>query len=174
MQFKDLPSYEEVQSSYINIFTYVENDVMYPIHPIHIYHVYHVYHNEQVKYTTHRNLYDAYNFLKRNSKLEVLDNVFGNNFPFLHGEICICQKTAMVVITRTKVLDDAKHLILKHNFDYDECGNNDPQTMKDACSYISSMKKQGLHVFCDGNTYFAAPSYDKLVERIEVMKLMDI
>lgn len=115
---------------------------------------------------------DAYTCLKNNPELEVQDDFFGNGFPFLQGWVKIISglrpnTEAGVIIHGLKVFRDARLETLRqiHDFviDYEIMENVYPV-----------FPKKGEHVSKFSRYYFISSTYDELVEKIDIARIINM
>lgn len=129
-------------------------------------------------------LYNAYEYLEHNPELEVSDDFFGNNFPFLLGSFKqfriainnIYIDHEIVIVRELRVLDflESKNME-KYEFARKEC---DFASYNQTCEYFhtflhkADMEKKTIVSF--GDIHFAVLTYDELVEKMNFLEIMAV
>lgn len=181
MRFKDLPRFNEIEKFCNNIYSH-ERTFIYEVHLLHA---------EQSNqypfgFSSHLSLFSAYDFLRRNHKLEVRDDFFGNNFPFLVGFIStlVDEDMGRDIFFPTSQSTGVKHAntpmisILLENFNV--LINTKFDMLVDLkLSYElpyqkipNAINKHEYYVLCGHQSYCKVSTYSELVDRISIAKIM--
>lgn len=165
MQFKDLPSYEEIEKTFNKLYDYHGT---YQIILI----------NQDNYVTTYFKLHEAYYYLAHNPELEVRDDFFGNNFPFLYGWVhkFLFQEEIVQspVILDLKVFKEMSNSVLSESNDVkfiDDYSMIDFNSTE-LHSLIKAFHEKTEYVSRFKGCHFITPTYDNLVKRIEIAKVM--
>lgn len=189
MKFKDLPPYDSIVKMVHKYYGRTHS-----LGPIYLKYLNNSFMRSNLgyldkSYIGHKTLEASYYFLERNKELEVSDEFFGNSFPFLN-------LTSIPVPSKSK---KSFIIFLGHNYK-----GNDHLLYNEVCDFIYDKKirsihedlnrfvlesnQKGLHISkskglnCPkGNRvsdivefYFATKTYDELMDRFNVVNIMNI
>lgn len=178
MRFKDLPSLEEILSYYDEVYCH---DISYSYRYCYLL-VHKTNDGGEKMVTAHNTLNSAHDYLRFNPEVEVLDDFFGNNFPFLkcltlsmymdnlNTGVVFSHKTAIVIsllsILRTTPM---KH---KHEFCDFDILNRGLYGFKNFEEFHDLILKQNKYLSTINTAYVASLTHDHLKERIDILKIM--
>lgn len=135
--------------------------------------------NVRCKYYKFDSLFKAYDFLKRNPKLEVRDDFFGKGFPFLSGNYNTNKSfySGYVVIIRCLLIEDLlkpngveirrRHIEKLIDIDF----NNDREEFNEL---ITLAFEENFYVFGVGTSFIKARSHDELKKKFIVASITDM
>lgn len=170
MKFEDLPSYEKVGVLYEKFYHGKHNDSICIIRV--------QLENDKDEYFSCKSLRAAYTFLKENPEFEICDNFFGNNFPFLRGELLSINGD--LTLGFTLQITNLKLTHAHHNT-LDACGseisdydyNFSDSRIKDLYVFLSSINLENKYVVRVYSYLFVVSSYDEFINRIDIAEVME-
>lgn len=187
MNFKGLPSYEEITSFYDSVYD-SERVKLAAVF------LYHKHRSSRFKYalSTHSSLIGAYSFLLNHRKFEVYDDFFGKGFPFIFGRHISHSSSAGIpsgygkfgatysnhgiIITGLSIVNPEKYTTFLPYCDHFLHG----EVSKDSFLYNTCYGRKYLihnsrgRGFVPGYSYFESSTYDELVKRLSVITIMDM
>lgn len=128
--------------------------------------------------SSHSTFSDAYDFLKENPELEVRDDFFGNNFPFLYGAHHfhyengnhLHHQTKTITIRHLKVFESISRDIIENNSDFNPSHDSNAPYL----DFLISSHKAGLTVSTFGLSCFTSVTYDDLLKKLNILEVMSI
>lgn len=132
-------------------------------------------------YTSHVSIEHACEFMMKNPNLDVCDDFFGNNFPFLCVS-AISEKTpfdrihSTVTITGLRVYRDRKVTVLQSISDCDVYHRYTNLNKKNEVwtEFYTKSEKKGLYLSrCFAGLCCATKTHDEIVSRLEAAEVMN-
>lgn len=164
MLFRDLKKYDELEEMHDDYYSKLcEYDF-----PIYLFHPF--YYQEL---TLHDSLRDAYEFLRKHKDLEVYDDFFGGDFPFIRGQKIHDDHFNTGVFPKITI----RGLRIFDNIVYEDLvGISDFQRKfspyKKYLKFLKCNISNGLWMIEHRGLYFTTSNHSKLVDKIGIMKVM--
>lgn len=170
MRFEDMPNYEELSRMCNEYYTYdaLSTSRVYLFHK-------HSSNRYLHAFTTHRNMRHAYDYLRENQEIEVLDDFFGNNFPFIRSKITpviylddntldpsemdgqdIYRSDSKIMVRDLKILNQISNEDLEKD--------NDSKLVSPPCKFFAMKRHYSFYV----------NNYGELVDRLTVSLVMNL
>lgn len=179
MRFKDLPNYTHI------VHLSRKFHAEWPKYNIHLVNNVHLISNPaSISKMVFENIHAAFDFLRNNPELDVSDEFYGHNFPFLTGNYRVPRSHTniamdpVLAVAIDPVAIDRRNYMINHVLLEAACDFSSDTTIYQRTDEFTNfiLKSKGLQISFVYNSdkyyYFATRTYAEVIDRCNLTKLM--